>query len=290
MKTFILNLTYSFISILRIIKNTRKLTYFFPIKQNDDVVLIGNGPSFKDFFYSNMDFFTGRDSMCVNDFVNTDYYEQIRPNNYLIIDPVYYQRYTNSQFRDRILHLEHNLNVKTKWKINFFIPAQFKNNKIYKIFDIKNNNINICYFNSIPFYGFKFLKKIFFKYNIAMPFAQNVLVAGLYILIMMSYRKIFIVGADHSWHTEMKVNDENILLIRDKHFYNDDITYSPWFKNFETKEVWKVHEIFYALGKMFEGYHEISEFSTIMNTKIYNLTKNSFIDAFERKYQYMEEK
>lgn len=270
------------IAILRIIKHTRRISLPLPIKQNNDVVLIGNGPSFNQFLENHMDFLVDKDSMCVNEFANSDYYEQIRPSNYIIIDPAYFEREPDPAFRERVQRLEDNLNTKTDWEMTLFVPMSYKNHKKYKEFNIKNSKITIYYYNNTVVDGFKFFKNIAYQYNLGAPAAQNVLVAGGYILVKLLYKNIYLVGADHSWHTEIKVDEENRLLLKDKHFYNTDPTYSPWKKDLITHELWKVHEIFYALGKMFEGYHELKDFSNIMNSKIYNLTKDSFIDAFEK--------
>jgi hypothetical protein len=166
--------------------------------------------------------------------------------------------------------------------MTLFVPMSYKNHKKYRAFNIKNKKITIYYYNNTIVDGFKFFKDIVYKYNLGAPAAQNVLVAGGYILIKLLYRNIYLVGADHSWHTEIKVDEENRLLLKDKHFYNENPKYSPWEKDLRTHELWKVHEIFYALGNMFKGYHELKEFNSIMNSKIYNLTQDSFIDAFPK--------
>lgn len=281
MKNNILTFIKMLISILRIIKNTR-VSLPLPTKQNNEVVLIGNGPSFNLFLQNHIDFLVDKDCICVNEFANSGYYEQIRPINYIIIDPAYFEKNPDSTLRERIQCLEDNLNTKTDWNMTLFFPMVCQNHKKYRVFNINNKKINIYYYNNTIINGFKFFKNMVYKYNLGAPAAQNVLVAGGYVAIRLSYNNIYLVGADHSWHTEIKVDEENRLLLKDKHFYNYEPTYSPWQKNLVTHELWKVHEIFFALGKMFEGYHELKEFGNSMGSNFYNLTQDSFIDAFQK--------
>jgi len=270
------------VSIARIIKYTKPVRIPFPIRKKNDILLIGNGPSLNHFLENHMDFLGNKDSMCVNEFANSSYYEQIQPTYYTIIDPAYFEKEPDPFFRVELNRLEDNLNAKTSWEMTLFLPMLYKNHKKYRKFNIKNQKITIYYYNNTIIDGLRFFKNIAYKYNFGAPTAQNVLVAGGYILIRLLYRNIYFVGADHSWHNEIKVDEENKLLLKDKHFYNTDITYSPWEKDLKTHELWKIHEIFYALGKMFEGYHELKDFGDSMDSKFYNLTENSFIDAFPK--------
>jgi hypothetical protein len=47
-------------------------------------------------------------------------------------------------------------------------------------------------------------------------------------------------------------------------------------------DVFKMHEFLQALAITFEGYFFLEDYARFMRSKIYNASKKSYIDAFER--------
>lgn len=271
------------LSILRIVRNKAFYSTLINIKSTkyNEVIAIGNGPSFKDFINKNVNFFKEKDILCMNDFAISEYFETLKPNYYVIVDPAYFEKDMPTSFKQTLYNLENALNEKTSWNMYLYIPKiSDKNN--FKYLNIRNNNITIIKYNTSRIEGFNWFKKMMFKYKIGAPYIQNVLVAGLHILLMLRYKKIFICGADHGWHINTKVDEQCTLLLKDTHFYDDQASYTPWIKNIKTNELWKLHEILFALSKTFESYHEIKYLSKIYASEIYNLTDDSFIDAFTK--------
>jgi hypothetical protein len=119
--------------------------------------------------------------------------------------------------------------------------------------------------------------------GLAMPFCQNVLVAALYMTLRLNYKKIIIVGADHSWHQSLLLDDNNLVCMNNRHFYDQETSLSPWSKDGTVDNIWSMGELFHALAKMFEGYEEIEKYSLYRNAKIYNASSMTFIDAFQRR-------
>jgi hypothetical protein len=118
-----------------------------------------------------------------------------------------------------------------------------------------------------------------------MPQSQNVMVASIFLSLNIGFKNTYIVGADHSWHQTLHLDDTNILCIKDTHFYEDEekVKYRPFNKGTHLKETFKLHEIFTAWAKVFYGYIALEEYSKYKNCKIYNASEVTFIDAFERK-------
>ena len=97
----------------------------------------------------------------------------------------------------------------------------------------------------------------------------------------MGYNSIFIHGADHSWLKDIYVSQDNKVFLTQKHFY-DFHSAKPEVMKKLGKGQRKMHEILEKFVLTFKGYHEINEFANRKKIKIFNCTKDSFIDAFER--------
>jgi hypothetical protein len=248
--------------------------------EQDSCIILGNGPSLKYHLDNHLDFLITENTLCVNQFVTSAYYEIIQPNFYLILDPNYWKvnPLTNiKRLQDEFIN---SINLKTKWQMVLFVS--FKAERFFRHRSlIVNPNIKICYFNSTPINGFKKFRHFLYKKNLGMPFAQNVLVAGIFMALNLGFKEIFLLGADHSWHEDIYMDESNIVCHAENHFYPDnDVQLRPWYKN--DGSVFKMHEISTAWAKMFEGYHYLEEYSKYLNKKIYNASKKSYIDAFER--------
>jgi hypothetical protein len=117
-----------------------------------------------------------------------------------------------------------------------------------------------------------------------MPQSQNVLVAAIFLGINMSFKKIYVFGADHSWHEHLHVNEENILCLKHIHFYENEenVSFVPFYKGAHLKETFSVAEIFATWAKVFNGYSALNHYANSRGCKIYNASEVSFIDAFER--------
>ena len=143
-------------------------------------------------------------------------------------------------------------------------------------------NISIVYFNKTPVEGLQSFRNILFKLNLGLPRPYNVLIPSLIKALNLGYKELYVIGADHSWLEELRVNDKNEALLNQKHFY--DYQTSKFEPMYHAKRGGKrVHEILYKLMKAFEGYFYIREYAESLGSQIYNATPNSYIDAFERR-------
>jgi hypothetical protein len=174
-----------------------------------------------------------------------------------------------------------NLAQRTTWEITLFVPFEAKKYARWQFHLKSNANIKIIYFNNIAIEGFKWFKYLLFNINLGMPRPHNIMIPALMISIAMNFKKIYMIGADHSWLSEIKVMESNEVLINQKHFYDQETSKEePLDKRGIGKR--KLHEILHKFMTAFQGYFYIQEYSETKKIKILNLTKNSFIDAFER--------
>lgn len=248
------------------------------IKKNNsirkDCVVLGNGPSLKMVLQNNDSFFSSKDIYVVNDFSLSPYFSFLKPNFYVIIDPAYW-------FPDRLSELKRKslLNISNvTWRINLILPIDAKRN-LHNLF-VTNSLISIFYFPNVFFCNFSNFP-IFYKSSFFNPRIQNVLVYTLFLAINNNHKNIFLLGAEHSWLNALFVNDENVVCAIDNHFYENRVKLEPYLTCFGEK--YKLHELLYDFGKMFQGYHELEVYSKRLNVSIFNCSKDSFIDAFVRK-------
>jgi len=123
----------------------------------------------------------------------------------------------------------------------------------------------------------------FYSNFYAAPHIQNVIVGSIFLAINFGFKEINVLGFDHSWFEEVRVNAENQVCLIDRHFYDGDSKPAlvPFYKVFGG--VYKMHEALVTHAKMFLGYHLLNKYAKTGDVKIYNCTEGSYVDAFERK-------
>ncbi|RZJ63326.1 MAG: hypothetical protein EOO47_28675 [Flavobacterium sp.] len=101
----------------------------------------------------------------------------------------------------------------------------------------------------------------------------------------MGFKETYLLGADHTWHENLVVNNDNVLCIKDVHYYdrNQEVNIKPFYKGLYTKETFSVAEIFENWMKVFKGYEAIAKYATYCSSSVINASDISFIDAFERR-------
>ena len=120
--------------------------------------------------------------------------------------------------------------------------------------------------------------------DLATPQCQNVIIFALFIMVKKQTPKVFLFGAENDWHVNITVNKDNYLVIRDNHLYEEKkehtvrILYDPVHPEKRRTMV----ELLESSVKVFKGYYEINDYAKTRNVNVYNCSKNSLIDAFER--------
>jgi hypothetical protein len=272
------------ISIFRLLMNIH-LKSSFPLMQarTSDICILGNGPSLSISLEEEGNFISAREIMSVNDFAFSNQYDLLQPAYYMLLDPDYWRNDSLPRLKSNREKLFQLINSKTTWRMLLLLPCKARNALNWHDIFQHNRNINICFFNSTPLYGLKYLMNTLYSRNLGMPPAQNVLVAAIFVAINMGYKKIYLFGADHSWHEELILNDDNVVCLKDKHFYDDrESRIKPWQKGDRSGTTFKMHEIFDALSRMFEGYQYLAAYANVKKCKIFNASKRTYIDAFEK--------
>jgi hypothetical protein len=266
-KTIIYSLEFSLRILLFSNFKFKKQIYVIK-KQNLKIRILGNGNSLAkgDFIDKKCDY------MVVNRYYLSESYYEIKPLYYVIADPYFFT------IEKGIAQIEEIISV-TKWKMFLFLPYYKGKNLFFK--KKETESVKIIFYNTSVFKGFNDLKTFFFNKMLAMPQVQNVLVASIMLSIWLKYNIIELYGVEHSWLTSLSVDEQNRILLENKHFYDKKEIKKEEFKKWNG-DSYKLHELLYDFGRMFEAYWEIVDYLKNKNINIINKSSNSFIDAFKK--------
>lgn len=237
-------------------------------------MILGNGPSLNDSLANHLDFIKQSDIFCVNLFAISPFYTQLKPNNYLLLDDAF----LDINHERASLAIKH-LVADTTWAVNLYVPYKFKKSHYFIENISKNSNLKPFYFNYVIFEGYDWLRFWIYKQELAMPQCQNVLVALLFRCINLGYEQIYLLGADHTWHETLRLNQDNKLILTDTHFYGqkdyDVGSTMPQNKSYLAAQ-------FLSLHKAFKGYEVLARYAKHQKTKIINASERSYVDVFEK--------
>lgn len=256
----------------------------YPKRKFDSIQVLGNGPSLKNDIRKILAKRENAAVMVVNTFATTDLFEQLKPEYYVLVDPAFFSPPKKERIKKVQETTTNALIEKTKWELNLFVPYSAKKSAL--INEIKNGNefIKVIYYKNIPVIGgFQKVNTFLFRNKLANPLFQNVLIAGLFISLKMYFKKIILWGADHSWHENFKLSDENFIYTPDKHFFDNPSEIKYFIHTHSDGSPKKVHEEFFIAARAFSIYHSIAHFSETINSKVINLSSKTWIDAFQRK-------
>ncbi len=260
-------------------------SFFSEIKSekvlDDKVFILGNGPSLKENLINDMELLKKSDTFCVNTFCFSEQFCEIKPKYYIFLDPAYFMEDVASKFKKMQKEIIEVFKTLVTWDLILFIPKKTDMKDDWGILETENKNIKIVYFNNNAANGFDKIIFCLFNKNLAMPEPQNVLIGAIFLSINLGYKNIYLLGSDHSWTEDLRVNDENQLYIIDKHFNSIE---EKLFYKYNGKDIWSMGDLLYALSKTFKAYYVLQKYARYKKVKILNLTSKSFIDAFDRNF------
>ena len=143
-----------------------------------------------------------------------------------------------------------------------------------------NKHLSVVYYNKTPVEGLQAVNNFLFKLNLGMPRPYNVLVPTIFLALNMGFKSIYLFGADHSWHEEIKVDENNNVLVNHEHFYDNSAQVKPMY-HLDGKEYY-IHDIFRKLYLAFKGYFVLKNYAETLGAKILNASEKSYIDAFDK--------
>ena len=251
----------------------------------DKLVVIGNGPSLNDSIKEQKNAIIANDCVVVNQFCKTDYYTELKPKYYLLADPAYFgtiDNYTN-RLKNIVLDFIESIVNKTTWDINLIVPSFARDSEFINAVK-KNHYIHVYFYNNINAYvaNSSQMKYDAWDHNLIAPPAQTCLNTCVWLGIFLRYKKIYLIGADTTWIELLHVDQEtNEVYTIDSHFYGTKRV--TLYSDEEGTPPQKLHDELNCISRALSQYWELKYYSDYAGVKVFNASKYSLIDAFERK-------
>jgi len=273
----LLEFIYSLIKLIILAKFNIKLK---KTCNNNSIIILGNGPSLSITLNKHKEILVKNTTMAVNNFAASEWFTVIKPSYYILTTPEYWiNQNTDPYLLDMRTNAISNIIAKTNWDMVIYANHNAKKSSIYQEL-LKNKHITICTINDNAFEGFTSIAHYFWKMKLGGPRFHNVLLPSILIAINLKYNNIYITGADHSWHEEIKVDESNNFTLNHQHFYDKKEVMIGQYKLDGNK--YCIHDSFRKLYLAFKGHHDINNYAKKMNCKVLNASEKSYIDAYEQ--------
>lgn len=241
----------------------------------EELLILANGPSLNRTVQDSMPFVRQKTLLAVNFCVSSPMFEELRPELYLIADPLFWI------VPEKRVQLFQTLAEKTTWPMTLFVPARARKNKEWQKMLAGNPNIQLCIYNTTPIEGFQPFCNWVFRKGLGVPRPHNVLIPSIAIGLRLPFRKIYLAGADHSWLPEITVTDDNVVLMHQKHFYDQNKSQAATVKQ-ENLNSARLYTILYHMYVAFKSYFVLEAYARKLGKEVINVTPGSYIDAFKR--------
>ena len=280
---FFSNLIESVLSLIKVLIRSRWGVQL-PARQQTRCSVLGNGPSLNDSLANHLDFLLETELIVVNGFALTDYFTRLRPANYIIADPNAFAFHNATTGREDLHQILVALVGQVNWPMRLFIPDFAKGSYFIQKLEAGNPRIELVYYNPTIVRGFKNFRYWLYAANLGMPQAQTVIVTALFLMINRKFDQIFLFGADTSWHEQIRISDDNQLLIKQVHFYDKpkDVAFMPVYSDTQRTQTFTMASQFLSLHKVFRGYEVLREYADFRKVRVLNASSKSYIDALER--------
>ena len=266
----------TFLSIVKIMLQSKFFTRL-PSKfsNSEELLILANGPSLNKTITEAESFVKRKTLLAVNFCVTSPMFEALRPELYLIADPLFW---IVPEKREQLFG---ELAKKTSWEMTLFVPMRALKNKEWQPIISQNTNIKLCIYNTTPIEGFQWFCNKVFQKGLGVPRPHNVLIPSIAMGLRLPFKKIYLAGADHSWLPEITVTDENVVLMHQKHFYDQNKSKAATVTQ-ENLNTARLHTILYHMYVAFSSYFVLDAFAQKLKKEIINITPGSYIDAFKR--------
>lgn len=250
------------------------------VRPEQACVILGNGPSLSDDLREHMNELAELDLYCVGRFAESAEYSELRPKHYVFADPMWWATDAPAVTKKLREDLFAAIAGKTRWPMHILAPVQAET-AIRSMFQA-SPFITPVFFNLTPVTSDLRIAKYIYDRNLGMPPVQNVLVACIFLALRMGHKNIVVLGADHSWHETVALDERNQVCLRDRHFYDKDVSMKPFTMDGSPGNIFTMDRLFLALGRMFEGYWSLARYAQTVDATIQNASSITYIDAFPR--------
>lgn len=266
----------SFLSIVKILLQSKWNTSLpVSFSNPDELLILANGPSLNRTVQESADFIQEKTLLAVNFCVTSHIFEHLRPEIYLIADPLFWI------VPEKRIQLFKTMAQKTTWDMNLFMPARAWTNKEWQPLLAGNPHIKVYTYNTTPIEGFQHFSNWIFRKGWGVPRPHNVLIPSIATGLRLPFKKVYLAGADHSWLPEITVTDDNVVLMHQKHFYDRNNSQAATVTQ-ENLGSARLYTILYHMYVAFKSYFILEAYARRLGKEIINITPGSYIDAFKR--------
>jgi hypothetical protein len=250
-------------------------------KQAETCVILANGPSLNASVGHYEDRLLDYDRIAVNLYPSTPLFQSLPPHYLVVAAPEFFIPNVLDSYKVMAENFFTDLVENTLQPLHLFFPKLAARYPEWQTKLAANPHISWSFFNSTPSEGFITLIDWAISSRRGMPRPHNVLIPSLVLALQMGYRQIYVMGADHSWLKDLWVNDANRVMLKQKHFYDEETAQAaPMYKLGKTER--HLHEVLEKFYLSFKAYHSLRDYAERRGVSIINLTPNSYIDAFQR--------
>lgn len=269
-------------SVLKVLIKSRFSVEILP-PQRPVCAILGNGPSLRQSLETDLAFIREAELYCVNNFASSAEYALLQPQNYALLDPAFFLYSEENNGRADVEKTIRCLVNLTVWPMNLFVPQSARGCYLVRQVHNKHPQVRVVFYNYTVVRGYAWFRHLMFRKGWGMPQSQNILAASLYLAITRRFREIYLFGADHSWHEEIRITDANELLMKQEHFYDKpgDATHIPIY-DVVKKETSRMSAQFASLSKAFFSYEILRDYAQAMQVRVLNASAKSYVDAFKR--------
>lgn len=232
--------------------------------------ILANGPSLKNAMDNNEVILEDVDVFCVNSFCESDYFWEIKPKFYFLVDGQFFNP-TLERCKSQVENIQKAFS-KVDWDMVLYISTSSGNGGVLS--GLTNPKIKVIRLNTTTIEGYKWFRHLMYKMRLGMPRCQTVVNMAISTSIIMKYNDVYLYGADHSWTKDLRVDDDNVCCYGDRHVYNTGLVV--------IKKDKSIGELLLNFARMFDSHWVINEYAKSMNVHIWNCTRESFVDAYDR--------
>ena len=270
------------LSLLKVVIKSR-FSVVIPPPQRTVCAILGNGPSLRQSLDTDLAFIRKTEMICVNNFASSPEYAQLQPMNYALLDPAFFLYSEQNNSRKDVEKTIRCLVNLTVWPMTLFVPQSARGSYLIGQLHRKHPNVSVVFFNYTVVRGYAWFRHFIFRKGWGMPQSQNILAASLYLAITRRFKEVYLFGADHSWHEEIRMSESNELLMKQEHFYDKPgtVAYIPVY-DVVKKETSRMSAQFASLSKAFYSYEILRDYAASLNVQVLNASAKSYVDAFRR--------
>ncbi|HRE73129.1 MAG TPA: hypothetical protein PK637_04670 [Flavobacteriales bacterium] len=247
----------------------------------EKLLLLGNGPSLSNSMNQLGDSLGRIKTMCVNLFPTTPDFKRVKPSYFVVSAPEFWLENVDPVYLESRSSILRALRDDTSWPLEVFIPWEARRFKEWVQLPSKNPNITVTWYNIHPAEGFRWFRHWAFRMQLGMPRPHNVLIPSMMVAIAKGIREVYVVGADHSWLPQITVDEQNVVLVNQKHFYDSETSRPEIMRKLGTGRR-TLAEVLQKFQYTFASYFLIRHYAESRGVRILNATPGSFIDAFDR--------